>query len=103
MFILPADATQFRGHLGGDRGKRKEKKEPFSVQYDEIVDHDSYFKEKRAMTSLSKATLDKYNKMGITLPEDLHYNVERLFQLFCNAELMVSGNSTLLRIPFTPI
>ena len=60
------------------------------INYKEEIDFDAYFKESRASTTLTKATLDKYSNAQTTLPEDLHYDADQLFKLFANPKLMVS-------------
>ncbi len=54
------------------------------------MDFESYFKQNpRAATTLSKSTLDKYSKSSTTLPEDLHYDADKLFRLFLKPDMMV--------------
>ncbi|CAH1783707.1 unnamed protein product [Owenia fusiformis] len=74
-----------------DRTKKpREKKQAFRIDYDDTeVDFDNYFKESRAATTLAKTTLDKYSKSQTTLPEDLHYEAEKLFRIFIKPKVMV--------------
>ena len=78
----------------GDKNKKKDKKEPFYIKYNEEINFDLYFKETRAATTLSKSTLDKYSKSSTTLPEDLHYETDKLFRLFTKSKMMVSREAT---------
>ena len=55
----------------------------------------------QAATTLSKSTLAKYTADKTTLPEDLHYDADKLFRLFIKPKIMVSGlltNVTLCQI-----
>lgn len=49
----------------------------------------------QAATTLSKATLAKHTATKTTLPEDLHYDADKLFRLFIKLRIMVS-NKTIL-------
>lgn len=49
----------------------------------------------QAATTLSKATLAKHTATKTTLPEDLHYDADKLFRLFIKPRIMVS-NKTIL-------
>ena len=40
---------------------------------------------------MSKSTLAKYTADKTTLPEDLHYDADKLFRLFIKPKIMVSG------------
>ncbi len=79
----------------GDKEKKKrKKKEVFYIKYSEKVDFDKFFfqsrKGRKKNTTLSKATLDKYSKSKTTLPEDLHYDADKLFRLFSKGKTLVS-------------
>ena len=87
----------------GDKTKKKDKKEPFFIKYHEDVNFDIYFKETRAATTLSKSTLDKYSKSNTTLPEDLHYETDKLFRLFSKSKMMVSGHRIQLNFSWFPL
>ena len=71
---------------------KKEKKAAFQIKYEEDEDLEDCFKESKRSTTLTKSTLDKYSKSDKTLPEDLHYDAEKLFSLFIKPKIMVSGN-----------
>ena len=45
----------------------------------------------QAATTLSKTTLAKYTAAKNTLPEDLHYDADKLFRLFIKPKIMVSN------------
>lgn len=45
----------------------------------------------QAATTLSKATLAKHTATKTTLPEDLHYDADKLFRLFIKPRIMVSN------------
>lgn len=74
--------------------KPKEKKQAFKLDFSETVDFDAFFKRTRASTTLSKSTLDKHSKGQTTLPEDLHYQAEKLFRLFVKPKVMVKRQTT---------
>ena len=75
----------------GDKNKKsKDKKEAFVIKYEEDVDFDAKFKQTRAATMLTKATLDRYSKTQTTLPEDLHYDSDKLLKPFLKPKVMVS-------------
>ncbi|RMX41808.1 hypothetical protein pdam_00012481 [Pocillopora damicornis] len=69
--------------------KKKAKKEPFTINFDSEVDFASSFSKGKAATTLSKTTLAKYTAAKNTLPEDLHYNADKLFRLFIKPKIMV--------------
>ncbi|XP_052101083.1 condensin complex subunit 2-like [Mytilus californianus] len=71
-----------------EQGKKKLKKEPFKMDYEQQIDFDSYFKSSRA-TMLTKATMIKHSKKKNTLPKDLHYDADKLFRLFQKAKVMI--------------
>ena len=78
------------------KGKKPaKKKEPFKLSFEEKTEaeFEKYFKETRASTTLTKATLVKYSKSNTTLPDDLHYNMDTLFQLFSKPKVLVSLKS----------
>ena len=52
----------------------------------------------QAATTLSKSTLAKYTADKTTLPEDLHYDADKLFRLFIKPKIMVSGLLTYVRL-----
>lgn len=67
----------------GEKSTRKSRaKEPFAVTFDESVDMDSHFKQKRAAITVTAVTLEKHSHIKTTLPEDLHYNETQISQLF---------------------
>ena len=45
----------------------------------------------QAATTLSKSTLAKYTADKTTLPEDLHYDADKLFRLFIKPKIRVSN------------
>ena len=45
----------------------------------------------QAASTLSKATLAKHTARNTTLPEDLHYDADKLFRLFIKPRIMVSN------------
>lgn len=47
---------------------------------------------------MSKSTLAKYTADKTTLPEDLHYDADKLFRLFIKPKIMVSGLLTNVRL-----
>lgn len=47
---------------------------------------------------MSKSTLAKYTADKTTLPEDLHYDADKLFRLFIKPKIMVSGLLTYVRL-----
>ena len=75
--------------------KSKLKKEAFKLEYDVEINFENNFKETRAATTLTKGTLDKYSKSITTLPEDLHYDADKLFRVFIKPKILV-GLSSLL-------
>ena len=88
MYVFFVDATSNAESAGGEK-KPKEKKEAYVIDYKQEVDFEACFKESRASTTLTKATLDKYSNAQTTLPEDLHYEADQLFKVFANPKLMV--------------
>ncbi|XP_035672015.1 condensin complex subunit 2-like isoform X2 [Branchiostoma floridae] len=75
---------------GGDK-KARQKKEPFVLVYQGIgeVEFEKQFIETKVATTLTKKTLDKYNKDSKTLPPELSYRADALFRLFGKASVMV--------------
>lgn len=71
-----------------EQGKKKLRKEPFSMNYDQEVDFDNLFKVSRS-TMLTKATMMKHSKKKNTLPKDLHYDADKLFRLFQKSKIMI--------------
>jgi len=69
--------------------KKRAKKQPFSIKFDSEVDFTSSFAKGRAATTLSKSTLAKYTADKTTLPEDLHYDADKLFRLFIKPKIRV--------------
>ena len=69
--------------------RTKVKKEPFKIDYDADIKFEMLFKETRAATTLTKKTLDRYGKSESTLPEDLHYDADKLFRVFIKPKIMV--------------
>lgn len=69
-------------------GKKKLRKEPFCIDYDQEVDFDNLFKVSRA-TMLTKSTMMKHSKKKNTLPKDLHYDADKLFRLFQKDKVMI--------------
>ncbi|KAJ7356351.1 hypothetical protein OS493_025460 [Desmophyllum pertusum] len=69
--------------------KKRAKKQPFTIKFDSEVDFGSSFSKGRAATTLSKLTLAKYTADKTTLPEDLHYDADKLFRLFIKPKIMV--------------
>lgn len=55
---------------------------------------------RQAATTLSKTTLAKYTVDKTTLPEDLHFDADKLFRLFIKPKIMVSGNKGVCKLPF---
>nr|KAG5690048.1 hypothetical protein BaRGS_009855 [Batillaria attramentaria] len=51
------------------------------------------FKASKA-TALTKATLQKYSKKKTTLPEDLHFQADKLFRLFLRHKIMIKRQVT---------
>ncbi|XP_067656794.1 condensin complex subunit 2-like [Haliotis asinina] len=68
--------------------KNKTKKVAFRVNYHEKADTDASFKASKA-TALTKTTLSRYSKDQTTLPEDLHYDADKLFRPFLKPKIMV--------------
>ena len=54
------------------------------------MDFKEKFKETKAATTLTKATLEKYSKTPAILPVDLHYNGDDLRLLFEKPVVLVS-------------
>lgn len=69
--------------------KKKLRKEPFEVNYNQQIDFDSFFKPSKS-TMLTKATMIKHSKKKKSLPKDLHYDADKLFRLFGKSKIMVS-------------
>ncbi|KAK2572341.1 Condensin complex subunit 2 [Acropora cervicornis] len=69
--------------------KKRTKKQPFSLKFDSEVDFANSFAKGRAATTLSKTTLAKYTVDKTTLPEDLHFDADKLFRLFIKPKIMV--------------
>lgn len=69
--------------------KKRARKEPFTIKFDSEVDFTTNFSNGRAATTLSKSTLAKYTADKTTLPEDLHYDADKLFRLFIKPKIMV--------------
>jgi condensin complex subunit 2 len=78
---------------------KKTKKEEVVLKYNEDIDFGSYFKQSRAATTLTKATLDKYSQSQTTLPEDLHYDPDKLFRLFNKPKIMVISSVRIYAVP----
>ncbi|XP_077992880.1 condensin complex subunit 2-like [Glandiceps talaboti] len=70
-------------------GKKRKEKPAFRVDYEEDINFDKLFTKTKASTTLTKATVEKWNENATTLPPDLHYNPDNLFKLFLKPKLMV--------------
>ncbi|KAK6185759.1 hypothetical protein SNE40_007921 [Patella caerulea] len=66
----------------------KTKKPDFVIDYDADVDLEKPFRKSKA-TTLTKATLSKHKKNQTTLPEDQHYDADKLFSLFNKPKIMI--------------
>ncbi|XP_041370641.1 condensin complex subunit 2-like [Gigantopelta aegis] len=73
--------------------KSKVKKPTFRIEYDETVDFDLKYFKKSKTTILTKRTLNGYSKDQTTLPKDLHYDMDKLFKLFCQPKIMIKRQS----------
>ncbi|KAK7474320.1 hypothetical protein BaRGS_00034455 [Batillaria attramentaria] len=73
--------------------KSKSRRPPFQLTYEDGGDLDSKFKASKA-TALTKATLQKYSKKKTTLPEDLHFQADKLFRLFLRHKIMIKRQVT---------
>ncbi|XP_071494851.1 condensin complex subunit 2-like isoform X1 [Diadema antillarum] len=70
--------------------KAKSKKPLFRINYDEQINFENSFSESKAATTLSQATLNKYKKSELTLPDhDNDYKPASLFQMFLRPTFMV--------------
>ena len=59
------------------------------MEYDQPIETETYFKKSRASTTNSKKTLQNYSRAKTTLPDDIHYDGEKLFRLFNKPNIMV--------------
>lgn len=69
--------------------KKRAKKQPFTIKFDSEVDFGKSFSRGRAARTLSKATLAKHTATKTTLPEDIHYDADKLFRLFIKPRILV--------------
>ena len=88
FFCLILDTI--RTTIANGTQKAKPKKEPFKLEYDVEINFENNFKETKKATTLTKGTLDKYSKSLTTLPEDLHYDADKLFRVFIKPKILVS-------------
>ncbi|XP_063963241.1 condensin complex subunit 2-like [Lytechinus pictus] len=71
------------------------KKPAFRLNYDEDMDFDKFFGESKASTTLSQATLNKYNKSELTLPDqDDDYKPTSLLKMFLRPNFMMKRQAT---------
>ncbi|XP_072030465.1 condensin complex subunit 2-like [Amphiura filiformis] len=74
--------------VGTEGKKTRTKKEPFRINFEVELD-EKPFSTSRAATTLSKRTLSKYKQTSTMLPEDVHYNPDKLFKLFSKTNYIV--------------
>ncbi|XP_041477580.1 condensin complex subunit 2-like isoform X2 [Lytechinus variegatus] len=75
--------------------KAASKKPVFRLNYDEDIDFDKFFGESKASTTLSQATLNKYNKSELTLPDqDDDYKPTSLLKMFLRPNFMMKRQTT---------
>ncbi|KAK7110884.1 condensin complex subunit 2-like [Littorina saxatilis] len=79
--------------LNSKSQKSKSKRPPFHLTYEKTNDLEGKFKASKA-TALTKATLQKYTKKKTTLPEDLHFQADKLFRLFHRQNIMIKRQET---------
>ncbi|ESO96826.1 hypothetical protein LOTGIDRAFT_231660 [Lottia gigantea] len=66
----------------------KAKKVDYTIDYEGDVDLEKPFRKSKA-TTLTKATLTKHTKTQTTLPQDQHYDADKLFKLFNKPKIMI--------------
>ncbi|KAG1682500.1 Condensin complex subunit 2 [Nymphon striatum] len=65
-----------------EKGKKDIKKKEVRIDYDEDLDITKLFKRTKKSIKLEKKTLQQWNINRNTMPEDLHYDIHNLNQLF---------------------
>ncbi|XP_062995319.1 condensin complex subunit 2 [Elgaria multicarinata webbii] len=95
---------RFKPHHKGDVNsekvsKRKAAKKAFEINFDDKIEFEHHFRQKRAATTLAKSTLESQNKKSNTLPADFHYDPDNLARLFLKPanrlwKMPLQGNSS---------
>nr|XP_041576468.1 condensin complex subunit 2 isoform X2 [Taeniopygia guttata] len=65
----------------------------FELDFDAKIDFESYFRQTKAPTTLSKSTLKRHNKRNTTLPADFNYDPQNLLRLFLKPHVKVRPSS----------
>ncbi|KJE97584.1 hypothetical protein CAOG_07417 [Capsaspora owczarzaki ATCC 30864] len=75
--------------------KKKSRKEAFLIDFSSTkkVDWAVALGKSRAATTLSKPTVDKLTTAATTLPDDVHYTVDKLSRLFLKPTVLVKWNA----------
>ncbi|XP_069475189.1 condensin complex subunit 2 [Ambystoma mexicanum] len=65
-----------------EKGNRlKKAKVAYELNFEDDINFDVLFRETRAATTLSKLTLESWNKKSTTLPADFHYDPDNIIRL----------------------
>ncbi|XP_005891674.2 condensin complex subunit 2 isoform X2 [Bos mutus] len=79
------DHWRFRPRLKRDTASqsehRKKSSKDFKIDFDDDIDFDVHFRKTKAVTVLTKFTLENQNWRATTLPTDFQYETENLVQL----------------------
>uniref|UniRef100_UPI00398F266A condensin complex subunit 2 isoform X2 n=1 Tax=Pristiophorus japonicus TaxID=55135 RepID=UPI00398F266A len=72
-----------------DKNKKKQAKKIFEIDFDGDINLETYFRETRTATTISKAALDRHNRKLTTLPTDFHYNPDNITCLFLKPSVTI--------------
>ncbi|XP_051896987.1 condensin complex subunit 2 [Pristis pectinata] len=79
-------------HMGEailDKNRKKQLKKVFEIDFEEDINFENHFRETRAATTISKATLDRHNGQLTTLPTDFHYDPNNITCLFLKPSIKI--------------
>lgn len=72
-----------------DKNRKKAPKKVFELDFGDNINFETHFRETKAATTISKATLDRRNGKLTTLPTDFHYDPDNLTCLFLKPSIKI--------------
>ncbi|XP_072122474.1 condensin complex subunit 2 [Mobula birostris] len=84
--------TRHKGMEILDKNRKKQPKKAFEIDFEEKINFENHFRETRAATTISKATLDRHNGKLTTLPTDFHYDPDNITCLFLKPSIKIKPN-----------
>ncbi|XP_013793507.1 condensin complex subunit 2-like, partial [Limulus polyphemus] len=83
--------TKGKFNVQQNEEKKRAKKPPLRLNYDEEKNFDELFATSKKPMKLVKKTLQQWDKEKTTLPEDLHYDIKKLMKLFSKPDVSLSS------------